>query len=70
MRSNPVQDEPFQATAKRLIARLRKRREDLISGKWEDETTARVLVAEIRLMDEILVEMQDVSNTNFGESEL
>lgn len=63
-------DEPFIATAKSLMAKVRDKTHDLTSGKWEDETAARVLVAEINLLREILEEMQQVSNSNFGEEDL
>ena len=71
-----VQDEPLVATAKILLRMLRNKRSDLCDGRWDHEVdavglaAARALVVEIRMIEEILKEMREASNINFGEEDL
>lgn len=68
--SRQITDEPFAATAKFLLKMLRDKRIDLEAGQWPGEAEGRILVAEIRLLREIVTEMQTLSNSNFGEEDL
>ena len=64
------------ATAKHLQKMMAKKQDDLCAGRWDHEVDAvglagaRALVAEIRMLEEILVKMKEASNINFGEDDL
>ena len=55
---------------------MAQKQDDLCAGRWDHEVdavglaSARTLVAEIRMLEEILVKMKEASNINFGETDL